>query len=130
MPWSPVWNQIVLFLIGVATGTAMTWWRWKASLEILDRSTEWRTAATEIATETRSQKAYIEKLDETVGRLADFVRVQIKVTTPEHLRGAVAKMVGETPQEKPQSGWDTPIPPFRETTLPGSRRKDPVPRGL
>jgi hypothetical protein len=121
---------IFLFLVGVATGTLMTWWRWKASLQILDRSTEWQKTSTEIATEIRSQQAYLVKLDETLGKLADFVRVQIRVTTPEHLRSTVAKMVGEAPPEKPQAGWETPIPPFREEPLPGARSKGHIPRGL
>ena len=124
-----MWTSLGMFLMGVALGVAMTWWRWRTSLEILDRSTEWRTVASEVKVEIESQKRYAEAIDLTVGRLADYVRAHIRITTPEHMRGVIAKMVGETSPEPPKAGWDEPLPKFEEGISRQSRRNDGLPRG-
>lgn len=126
-----MWQTILsalMFATGLATGLAITWWRWKASLEILDRATEWRTLAQDARTEVASQKRYLRRLDETVGRLAEFVRTHLRVTTPAPLRSAVAKMVGESEPEKPKAGWEAPIPPFEEGMSRLEKGRGAIPR--
>ena len=128
--WIPFLIVMAILLTGVALGVALTWWRWKASLQILDRATEWKTTAGAIEAETKSQREYLVKMDETMGRLADYVRLHVKVTTPPNLRSAVAKMVGEDPPPKPEAGWSAPVPEFEEGNARPLRRGASVPRGL
>ena len=118
-------------LIGLGIGLGITWWRWKMALQVLDRAREWRQSARRMHLEVRKQRRYAIRIDETMARLATLIRTQIKITTPEHLRSTLAKMVGESPPEKPpaEAGWDKPIPAFEgEPRLPGSKQR--LPRGV
>lgn len=111
--------------IGLGVGLGVTWWRWKMATQLIDRATVWRSSATRTLREVRKQKRYLVRLDETLGTLAERVKVHLRITTPPHAREVVARMVGQTAPDPPQAGWETPIPKFEDTKA----KKSPLPRG-
>ena len=107
-----MWTTFAAFVLGLALGVALTWWRWRMSLTLEERTRDWRLTAETTSKMVSHTHDYLTKLDETVGTLAVLVRTHLKMTTPEPLRGALARQVGEEMPEKPKAGWETPLPRF------------------
>lgn len=118
-PWMLL-VALLLLLTGVLIGFLLTRWRWNMALQMADRAREWDRTAIAVRKDVAKQIRSIDKLDYTVGTLAVLIKAHLKVTTPETLRGAIARMVGEDRPSEPTnatSGWDTPIPPFESPGL-------------
>lgn len=118
-PWMLL-VALLLLLAGVLIGFLLTRWRWTMALQMADRAREWDRTAISVRKDVAKQIRSIDKVDYTMGTLAQLLRAHLKVTTPESLRGVIAKMVGEDRPTEPAgatAGWDTPIPPFEHPGL-------------
>lgn len=118
---------LLMFLAGVVVGLWAVRGETKASRELADRSLIFQEHASRNESLARETREQVEKMDETLGSVAELLRGVIRAVVPRELRSAVPEAAGTQRPEPPPAAWTQTVTPMPEPRSSGASRRASVP---
>lgn len=115
---------LLMFLCGVAVALWVARSETMAARDLASRTSSWQEHAFRMESLARETKAEVVKVDETLGRMSEILKMVVRATVPKELRTLPTETGAPMPQG-PSQEWQNPIP-LPPASQPATSRPKPA----